>query len=388
MAGLEARLTSRGAGRFGGAAFLAVWLCFWVVGEGFALWILIAGGWAWATGQPPGPGRAPLETGPVLLTGVFLLGWTAFWTFGGLMAWHELFRLLWSSDRLLARGDGLEVVNRVGPLTRRRFLDVGTLRGIFRVGANHAVQAETTGGVVELTRLGTPAEQAQLIAALSAELKLPAADRLPVLLPPAWVEERAPEGGEVIVSDPAAQRTAARIMWLIALPLAWAALTVLREAWRNPSLGAAATILVALAGFALWGAGRVTWTREEWRLDRGAVVVQRRSGPRRREIFHGAALRLEESTDSDGDRWFRLDLLGAGGAARKLKHVMHDPTEPRQLGRWLAARTGLPLEDRATAEQLARAEAERAELQAEQMRYLRETWTNWLRSLPGFRRRE
>lgn len=62
---------------------------------------------------------------------------------------------------------------------------------------------------------------------------------------------------------------------------------------------------------------------------------------------------------------------------------MHDPTEPRQLGRWLTARTGLPFADRATAEDRARTEAERAEAG----RLARECLGEWLRSLPGFGRR-
>jgi hypothetical protein len=388
MAGLEAELTSRGVERFGGAAFLSLWLCFWVVGEVLAVGLLVAGAWALVTGQPLGEGRKLLATGPALLTGVFLLCWVTFWTFGGLMAWHEFFRLLWSRDRLVARGDGLEVANRVGPIVKRRFLPADTLRGFFRIAPQTAVQAETTTGVVELTRNGTPAEQAQLIAALAAEFKLPAPDRLPAVLPAAWCEVRAPEGGEVVVRDPAPRRTAARIMWLIALPLTWAAIAVARETWSDLNLGAAAAILATLAGFALWGAVRLTWTREEWRPERGGLVVQRRSGPRRRELFSGDTLRLVEGTDSDGDSWYRLELGNAAGRSRLLKQAMHDPTEPRQLGRWLASRTGLTLDYRATPEAIERAEAERAALQDEQIRHLRKVCSQWLRSLPGFGRRE
>jgi len=146
MAGLEARLTPHGAGRWGGAAFLAVWLLFWTLGEVIVGWILIAGGWALITGEPPGPGREPLAVGPSLFAGVFMLAWLAFWTLGGFMAWHEFFRLVWSSDRLLARTDGLEVVNRVGPFTRRRWLPRDTLRGFFCIAAHQAVQAETSAG--------------------------------------------------------------------------------------------------------------------------------------------------------------------------------------------------------------------------------------------------
>lgn len=384
MAGLEVRLTSRGFARFGGAGFLAVWLCFWTVGEAFALWILVAGGWAWITGQPPGPGRAPLETGTTVLTGVFLLGWTAFWTFGGLLAWHEFFRLVWSADRLRAIGDGLEVVNRVGLFSKHRLLRRDTLRRFFRVEAHTAVQVETAEGVVPLTRLGTPAEQRELVDALNAEFNLPPSDRLPPVLPAEWREVRSAEGEPVLVKDPAARRTAARIMWLIALPLAWAALLVLRAAWTNLNFGVAAAILAVLAGLALWGAVHVTWAREEWRLEAGALVRQKRFGSRRRELFAGTALRLSNTSDSDGDRWFKLELVDAGGRVQALFQQAHDATEVRQLGRWLVARAGLALDDRATPEALAAAEAE----QAEQRRLAKEWVGEWVRRLPGFSRRD
>jgi hypothetical protein len=383
MAGLEARLTPQGAGRWGGAAFLAVWLVFWVVGEGFALWFLIAGGWALATGQPLGAGKAPPALAPALLAGVFLTGWLAFWTLGGLMAWHEFLRLVWSSDLLRARGDGLEVVRRIGPFTRTRFLPRDTLRALSRTESHPAVQAETTDGVVELTRNGTPAEQAALIQALATELRLPATDRLPPVLPAAWREVTAPEGDAVLVKDPAVRRKAALVMWILALPLTWAALSVLREAWVRPNSGAVAAILAVVAGFALWGAGRLTWAREEWRLEPGRVVRQRRSGSRRREGGAGTALRLTETTDSDGDRLYKLSVLGDAGQTRTLGGQMHDPTEPRLLARWLAARTGMPFEDLATAEERAR----NVQTQAEARRLAREWVGEWLRSLPGFGRR-
>jgi len=386
MAGLEARLKPHGVGRWGGVAFLSVWLCFWLVGEVVVLGILLAGGWALVTGQPFGSGNTPLETGPALFAGVFMLVWVTFWTFGGLMAWHELFRLAWSSDRLLARSDGLEVVNRVGPLTRRRWLLRDTLRSFFRIEGQRILQAETTTGLVELTRNGTPAQQEQLIATFTAELRLPDPSIHPPLLPDTWREVRSPEGDAVVVKNPATSRTAARVMWLVTLPLIWAALTLLHEAWMKPSLGAIAAILAVVAGFALWGAVRLTWGREEWRLEKGRLIRQKRFGQRRREKFSGTALRLSETTDSDGDPWFKLELRDAGGAAPSLHQVTHDPTEPRQLGRWLATRTGLPFEDRTTTEERARAKAEQEAVLAEQRRLVRAWLSDWVRSLPGFGR--
>src|SRR5262245_32857685 len=96
--GRELRLASRGAGRFLSAGFLAFWLCGWAVGETLVLFILVKGAIALFTGQPPEPGRAPLEAGPALMTGAFLLVWVTFWTFGGYAAIAEFLRLVFGED--------------------------------------------------------------------------------------------------------------------------------------------------------------------------------------------------------------------------------------------------------------------------------------------------
>ena len=50
--GYEARLQRRGAGRYVSAAFLGAWLCGWLMGECFALWVLIRGAVALLPGEP------------------------------------------------------------------------------------------------------------------------------------------------------------------------------------------------------------------------------------------------------------------------------------------------------------------------------------------------
>jgi len=79
-----------GAGRFGGAVFLLVWLCGWAVGEAVALLILGQGLWALLTG----PSEVPLRMAPALDAGAFLLAWLAIRTVGGVLAIQELFRLV------------------------------------------------------------------------------------------------------------------------------------------------------------------------------------------------------------------------------------------------------------------------------------------------------
>lgn len=118
--GLEFRFRPRGAGRFLGAAFLAVWLCGWAVGEAFAVWFLVRGALALATGQPPTPEREPLAPAPALAAGLFLMVWLTIWTAGGLLALRELLRALWAEDRLIVGAADLVRESRLGPFRARR----------------------------------------------------------------------------------------------------------------------------------------------------------------------------------------------------------------------------------------------------------------------------
>lgn len=377
MTGFEARLTPRGYGRWGDAAFLGVWLLFWVVGEVMVAWLLVAGGIALLTGQPPKPGQAPLETVPALATGVFLTVWLAFWTLGGVFAGREFFRLTWSADRLAVRSDGIALTRRIGPWVRRRWLPREALRGLHRGGRPPAVQAEMADGVIELTSYGTPDEQAQLLAALRETLRPAPADRLAPVLPAEWRVIAAPEGGEVLVRNPAARRAGAWVAGVVGTVLGVVAATALAATPEKPAYGAVAAILAALAGFSAWGARRLARERDEWRLEKGRVVRQRRRGTRAEERGTGIGLRLSEGTDSDGDRVYRLDLQLADGGVQLLGQTTQEPIELRQLAAWLAARTGVAWADDATPEKEAAAAAQREEAKAKLKQAVREWVRGW-----------
>jgi len=59
----------------------------------------------------------------------------------------------------------------------------------------------------------------------------------------------------------------------------------------------------------------------------------------------------DPGTDSDGDVWYKLEAVNTGAfdphprrfkERRTLSSAMNDSFEPAALGRWLAARTGMP----------------------------------------------
>ena len=358
FSGLEARLRSRGASRFFSAAFLIVWLSFWAVGEAFVLWFLGVGAWALITGRPPEAGRAPLELAPSLTVGLFLLAWLAMWTVGGIAALYELMRLLWARDRLVAHPTGLEITRRTGLFSRTRRLPREQLRGLYRLHAGSVVMAETNDGSVELTRLGRPAEQDELVRAFRAELALPDRAAFAVALPSEWCETAAPEGGSLLLKNPTTRRKQAIVAWMITLPVCAVAAIVTRAAFDRSTLSALAVMVGLVALAATWGSLRLSTTRTEWKLEPGKLTLQRRTGSRVRVLFEGQAVALSSSRDSDGDTWYAAEAVATTGpnptprdhrrARRTLLNHMHDSTDPRRMAEWVAARCRVPFSDTTT----------------------------------------
>jgi len=368
-----------GIGRFFTAGFLLFWLCGWAAGEGFALWILANGACALMSGTPLGSGHAPLQTGPALAVGAFLLFWLALWTLGGLAATRELLRLLWSEDRLSAEAGGLVLLRRLGPLRMRREFPRDTLRRIFLSPGNRALAIETRQATVELSRLGTREEREAAAAALRSELGIPDVALVPAgeRLPKGWEEIITPEGDRAVVPDRAMRKIQARAAGVGALGIGAIALIVVQESLKKPELLAIALNLVlatiALVCGAVWlGRGRM-----EWRIGNGVLTLRRRFGPNARDVFEARRFELITTHDSsDTSEWFSLEAVSdaAGIMApdsfsrrrmknrRRITSVTHDATIPRRLGAYLARAGSVPFEDRTTPE--AR-EAELAAIQAQ-----------------------
>ena len=96
------------------------------------LWVLAKGSWALLTSRPPEPGREPLALCVALPLGLFLLFWLAFWTLGGLAAGHELLRLLFARDRIVAGFEGTEAVHGYGLFRSRRAVRRDAIRRFYR----------------------------------------------------------------------------------------------------------------------------------------------------------------------------------------------------------------------------------------------------------------
>jgi hypothetical protein len=353
--GLEMVLRPRGAGRFFGAAFLSFWLCGWVVGEAFAVWILYHVARALLSGTPAGPFREPVALGALLAMVGFLLVWLALWTLGGSAALREVLRLVWSKDRIVAGTASLRVLRGVGPFRSTLEIPREKLRRIYLAPRTWALSAETTASPVTLSKLGSHAERRDVASALRDELRVP--EDLPVddaapALPKGWQETVTPEGDYALVPDLGVRRRQSRVATVFALALTTLAVLLVSQSTNDPSVVPPAVLISVAAAAVTWGAVRLARGRIEWRIGVGSLTRRRRFGWRVRDLLEARSLELTRSRDSDGDECFALEALGPGGPAgrKTIARATDDPTVPRQLGGWLAARAGVPFRDRTTQE--------------------------------------
>jgi hypothetical protein len=358
------RFRPQGPGRFFVAGFLSFWLCGWLAGEIFALWVLwrlLAGGLA--TGQ---------WALPALL---FLLVWLSLWSLGGAAALRQVMGALWSEDRLVLGPDGSLVRQaQRGPFRRRQVLPRQEIRRFHGGQAGTwggPLMAELAGRSLEITRLGSPrqrqeaADQLNRLLGLRALPDAPAPDQppAPAVLPAGWRELTPSFGSPLLVADPALRRQHRLVMGLVNLVL-WGLLALLiRSGAAWPGFWALGIPLALLALAGGWGQLWLALGRLEWRMEPRVMVLQRRFGQRLRTLGEARALELVERVDSDGDRSYRLQAIRPPDPPLRVDDDATGPTSLRQLGAWMAARSHVPFEDRVPSEeqrwQQRRAEMER-----------------------------
>jgi hypothetical protein len=216
--------------------------------------------------------------------------------------------------------------------------------------------------MVELSRLGTAPERDQVATRLRHLLQLdtPPADAPPTL-PEGWEEIVTPEGIPALVRSTRTQATQARVAMVIALAFTTIAAILIVEAMEHAPYIPLAVILSVAALLAGWAAVWLARGRTEWRIGSGRITLQRRFGANVRERFEGHGLELTVTRDSDADAWYALDATaspdaqGSPRAKRKrIQQTVTDPTVPRRLGAWLAARASMPFADLSAAGRNAR----------------------------------
>jgi len=349
--GLVVRVRPEGVGRFGGALFLGIWLCFWAFGESIVLSILANGASVLLTGHEISGRPHAVEPVSMIGVGAFLLVWVTFWTFGGVMAIAELLRLVSSEETLLIDPAGVIIRRRRGPITTSRTIPRAEVSRV-RVSPRHRMLVlETRRRPFDLLHVPTPADEHQVVFAVRKELGLGTTPGGEAVLPEGWEETLTPEGDRVLVRDTRLRRKqalglafVAAAFWAIALALAWAAIS------QKPAF-TPAVVLTILAALAALGAYWLEVGRQEIKLGGERADVRRRWRGKLRDLIVADRLELKVTTDSDGDVWYKLEAVNTGTfdphprrfkERRTLSSAMNDPFEPSALGRWLAARTGMP----------------------------------------------
>ncbi|HEU4940427.1 MAG TPA: hypothetical protein VFT97_02315 [Candidatus Eisenbacteria bacterium] len=370
--GWQARMRPQGIGRLFPAAFLTFWLCGWAVGEGFALWFLVAGAKAIATGQPMG--HTPTPPLPVLLAiGAFLIFWLTLWTVGGVTAMGELLRLLWSEDRIVAGPAGITLHTSRGPFRKKIEIPRDEVRAIVPSARGSALAVETPRATIVLTRNGSAAEREEVASMLRAELGLkdqsasaPVGTWTPGMAPieaggppKGWEDAISPEGERILVRSAKSRATGARVVGVIALGMAALAVFVVRQAWGNLPLMAPAVITTVFALALAWLTFWLAVARSEWKIGSGRIVLRQRFRGTVKDVFEADRLELTLSSDSDGDETFALMALKGQTASitgsafftdpkcrRLVDSSLHDAARSRRLGAWLAQAAGIPFHDR------------------------------------------
>jgi hypothetical protein len=342
---------STGWWRFIDAAFLLVWLAFWLVGELVALLLLVSmlsSSASAALGRPPLLASwAPLTDGSVSLFLLGLLFWITLWTIGGYLAARHLLRSLAGEDSVEATAGELHVRRRTGPFHRRHVIPRSAIHRVRLCLPNRALVVDTDTGTREISDLGTVDERDALRLRLAIELSLPAGAE-------AAHREMAPrerdietQGTMTIVTHPPrrARIITTRIVLVLAVLMSLGWIDVLRRgaisaATDGESLSMGLTVLVAAA--AMWFA----LSRTEWLLTPGRIARRRRFAHwtlREQQFERPSTFRVEQRQDSDGDDRYTLVVRNDAGRCA-LESAVYDEYELLGLGEWLSARTGLPFE--------------------------------------------
>ncbi len=347
-------LAPAGWTRFVSAGFLCFWLVGWAAGELFALTMLfsivgmvffpetLAAWWPRL--------KVPTGAGTVWTLG-FLGFWLAAWTFGGVMAMLAVGRALRGRDRIAFDGSGIWFTAGVGPFQRARSLERQAIRRIALRRRGGVLVAETGEGTVLLTGMGSLQDRERLRDELKQALGLEgpegAALAPPDEPPPGWKAARRDDGAESLATDLRARVPGAVAAWLVAAALLATLVAIGGGLASQDAPDAAAVVGAGVVSFmllgALAGAGWLTFVRDEWLVRRGALEHRRclagRVWTRR---FDSPVLEIERNVDGEGDEFFHLVVQGAAGR-RRIASALRDPVVPRDLGLWIAARTGADL---------------------------------------------
>jgi hypothetical protein len=349
--GWQVTLRAKGIVRFFPAAFLALWLCGWAVGEVFAGGLMLAlighaaGQSQWASWLPVMKGVPP-EPQMQLLFFAFIAFWLTFWTIGGVSAFGQMLGLLFGREVIRFEGDTLEVRHVALVTLRRLRLEAADIRTIRK--DRMTIVAETRHKRHAIATFCGKDERDELMTLLAEwhrarrRVVAASADESPA---EGFRLEPDETGRVALVTGTRFQRGLGLVLLVIGVGCAFAASAI---ADRGDSPGRWGGVLIAglFGTFFTYAGGWLTFVRESWHPRSGSLELRRHAfGQTWTTVFAPLTLELEASTDSDHDSRWTLVLRGEG-QRRNLLSSTHDPNPPRALGEWLAGATGVTLTEK------------------------------------------
>jgi hypothetical protein len=346
-------LRSRGATRFLGAGFLAVWLCGWLAGEVAALTTLLAMLFGavlpeFVTERLP---QVTTSGGGGIFVVIFLLVWLTFWTIGGIFAIRQLLTLLWGRDVVSAGPDGIKVNSGAGPFMKERRIHRRQIKNIRMRVIGGPITAVTSNGMALIASQGTGEERIALRDRLRETLQIQPLDSWfaseSITLPEIWETTVDVTGSPILRRSRAPKAKAARVAWVISVLAGLGfAFVMSRMPWGSLDDGPIVLALLTAGVMLLAGvAGALfTWGREEFVAHYRKLEVRRGIGSFvRSKFYQEPVVEIEFQEDSDGDEFFSL-VVEDGSKERTLLRSMNEANEPLSVGRWLTQRMGTELE--------------------------------------------
>ncbi|MFN3653247.1 MAG: hypothetical protein ACK47B_27000 [Armatimonadota bacterium] len=378
--GIRVTLRPQGRERWAVVAFLSLWMMGWAAGELSALDRILPWITGWITSSPSAG-----DDGPPW----FMLFWTTFWTFGGVVAASMVLRLGFGRDTIEISPDGWILRQGVGPLVRRSDISAADVERVelLEDDSKESVSCQVGAESVQLTSYGTATDRRWLCdllrraAGLTSESETatdPASmqDELvsstpyrtaragkridplregAVELPPGWQAAHSPEG-EWVLSRTAGHYLASAA-GLLFINLFWNGIVGVFVAvgagstggsYEGPGLMRPGAIgywlfLTPFVAIGLAMFAGLVWTvfgREEWRLRRNRVEHRKwlPGWSRTREYRDG---RVALSRGSSESYTLRIEA----GEDQAQVHIATDPAPVRVLGAYFARHTGWPLEE-------------------------------------------
>ena len=275
---------------------------------------------------------------------------------------RAIIRITWAEDQLTLNQEELWLLQKRGPLVSGITISRKNIRSLFIYPDNSRLMAVFKSNLVPLTGFGTPAEKKQAAHQLCKALALPnnGASALQTFLPSSWYETAGPDGERLVIENPITRRDVAWILAILTAMVWFGFMLLCRERQGEPNLMAVELGLIVVG---TWMVRETNWMfrgRDEWRIEPGKLIHQRRFASTLTKLAEARALKLSRSSfpGEPGEGPIivynlkavnLVDLPLEGFRIKPKKSTLiqssKDLDESRHLAQWLSQQAAIPFHD-------------------------------------------